>query len=61
VALTFRKLRQHFVAAVSPVELRRVHDAATLAEIRAAMDEHAVLVFHARAFTPEPARAESAG
>ena len=46
MTLTFRKLSTHFAAEVSPVELRRVHDAETLAEIRAGMDEHAVLVFH---------------
>ncbi len=45
MALTFRKLHPHFVAEVSPVDLKRVHDAETLARIRAGMDEFAVLVF----------------
>jgi len=38
---------------VSPIDLRQVHDAATLAEIRAGMDEYAVLVFHDQPFTDE--------
>ncbi len=37
MALTFRKLHPHFVAEVGPVDLRQVHDPATLARIRAAM------------------------
>ncbi len=45
MALTFRKLHPHFAAEVSAVDLRQVHDEATLAEIRAGMDEYAVLVF----------------
>ncbi|HKC05225.1 MAG TPA: TauD/TfdA family dioxygenase [Methylomirabilota bacterium] len=51
MALTFRKLHPHFVAEVGPVDLRRIHDPETLAEIRAGMDEHAVLVFHDQPFT----------
>jgi alpha-ketoglutarate-dependent 2,4-dichlorophenoxyacetate dioxygenase len=53
MALTFRKLQQHFAAEVSPIELRRVHDRETLAEIRAGMDEHAVLVFRDQPFTDQ--------
>ena len=53
MSLTFRKLHPHFVAEVSPVDLRRVHDRATLAEIRAGMDAHAVLVFREQALTDE--------
>jgi len=53
VTLTFRKLHPHFVAEVSPVDLRRVHDRETLAEIRAGMDEYAILVFHDQPFTDE--------
>jgi alpha-ketoglutarate-dependent 2,4-dichlorophenoxyacetate dioxygenase len=53
VSLSFQKLHPHFVAEVSPIDLRRVHDAATLAEIRAGMDEYAVLVFHDQPFTDE--------
>ena len=49
--LTFRKLHPHFVAEVSPVDLRRVHDRETLDEIRAGMDEYAVLVFRDQPFT----------
>ena len=38
MALTFRKLHPHFVAEVSALDLRHVHDRQTLAEIRAGMD-----------------------
>jgi alpha-ketoglutarate-dependent 2,4-dichlorophenoxyacetate dioxygenase len=51
--LTFRKLHQHFAAEVSPVDLRQVHDPETLAEIRAGMDEHAVLVFREQTFVDQ--------
>ncbi len=53
MALSFHKLHPHFVAEVGPVDLRRVHDAETLAAIRAGMDEHAVLVFHEQPFTDD--------
>ena len=53
MALTFRKLHPCFAAEVSLVDLRRVHDADTLAEIRAGMDEYAVLVFRDQPFTDE--------
>ena len=43
--LTFRPLHPLFVAEVSPVDLKQVRDEATLAQIRAGMDEYAVLVF----------------
>jgi alpha-ketoglutarate-dependent 2,4-dichlorophenoxyacetate dioxygenase len=45
MTLTFRKLHPHFVAEVSAIDLRRVYDRATLDEIRAGMDQYAVLVF----------------
>ena len=51
MVLTFRKLHPHFVAEVSPVDLRRVHDPETLAAIRGGMDEYAVLVFRDQPFT----------
>ena len=53
MALTLRKLHPHFVAEVGPIDLRRVHDPETLARIRAAMDEYAVLVFHDQPFTDD--------
>jgi alpha-ketoglutarate-dependent 2,4-dichlorophenoxyacetate dioxygenase len=53
VGLTFRKLHPTFVAEVSPIDLRQTHDPATLAEIRAGMDEHAILVFRDQPFTDE--------
>jgi alpha-ketoglutarate-dependent 2,4-dichlorophenoxyacetate dioxygenase len=53
MALRFRRLHPLFVAQVSPVDLRHVHDAELLAEIRAGMDEYAVLVFHDQPFTDD--------
>jgi alpha-ketoglutarate-dependent 2,4-dichlorophenoxyacetate dioxygenase len=53
MGLTFRKLHQHLAAEVSPVDLRQVHDPETLAEIRAGMDEHAVLVFRDQVFVDQ--------
>ena len=53
MALTFCKLHPHFVAEVSPIDLRQVHDPETLAEIRAGMDEYGVLVFRNQAFTDD--------
>jgi alpha-ketoglutarate-dependent 2,4-dichlorophenoxyacetate dioxygenase len=43
--LTLRKLHPHFVAEATGVLLRTLHDPDRLAEIRAGMDEYAVLVF----------------
>jgi alpha-ketoglutarate-dependent 2,4-dichlorophenoxyacetate dioxygenase len=53
MALTFHKLHPHFIAEVSPVDLRRVHDPDILAQIRAGMDEYAVLVFREQPFSDE--------
>jgi alpha-ketoglutarate-dependent 2,4-dichlorophenoxyacetate dioxygenase len=53
MALTFRRLHPHFVAEVSPIELRRVHDREILAEVRAGLDVYAILVFHDQSFTDE--------
>ena len=50
MTLTFERLHPHFVAQVGPVDLRRVHDEQTLAQIRAGMDEHAILVFRDQPF-----------
>jgi alpha-ketoglutarate-dependent 2,4-dichlorophenoxyacetate dioxygenase len=49
--LTFRALHPGFAAEAGPVDLRAVHDAETLARIRAGMDAHAVLVFRDQPFT----------
>ncbi|HSH06910.1 MAG TPA: TauD/TfdA family dioxygenase, partial [Burkholderiales bacterium] len=49
--LAFKRLHPTFFAEASPVALREVYDLETLDAIRAAMDEHAVLVFHEQAFT----------
>src|SRR5262249_17027360 len=43
--LSIEKLHPHFVGLVRSIDLRAVHDPKTLAEIRAGMDEYAVLVF----------------
>ena len=48
--LKFRPLHPLFVAEASPVDLRQVDDAETLARIRAGMDEYAVLVFRDQPF-----------
>jgi alpha-ketoglutarate-dependent 2,4-dichlorophenoxyacetate dioxygenase len=53
MTLTFQKLHPCFAAEVGPIELRCVHDADTLSQIRAAMDEYAVLVFRDQPFTDE--------
>jgi alpha-ketoglutarate-dependent 2,4-dichlorophenoxyacetate dioxygenase len=53
MALTFRKVHPHFAAEASPIDLRRVLDRATLEEIRAGMDEHAVLVFRDQPFADD--------
>ena len=53
MALTFRKLHPHFVAEASSVDLRQAHDRETLTQIRAGMDEYAVLVFRAQPFADE--------
>ena len=54
MALDLRQLHPVFAAEViSPIELRGVHDPATLAEIRAGMDQFAVLVFRDQLFTDE--------
>ena len=51
MSLKFARLQPHFAAEVSPVDLREVHDPETLAQIRAGMDEYAVLVFREQRFT----------
>jgi alpha-ketoglutarate-dependent 2,4-dichlorophenoxyacetate dioxygenase len=53
MALTFRKLHPYFVAEVSPVDLRQVYDHETLAQIRAGMDEYAILVFRDQPFADD--------
>lgn len=53
IDLRFKRLHAHFFAEASPISLRDTADAATLAAIRAAMDEYAVTVFHNQAFTGE--------
>jgi alpha-ketoglutarate-dependent 2,4-dichlorophenoxyacetate dioxygenase len=51
--LTFRALHPRFVAEVGVIDLRPTHDPGTLAEIRAGLDEYAVLVFRGQAFADE--------
>ena len=52
-AVAFRRLHSSFFAEAGPIALRETFDGATLAAIRAAMDEHAVLVFHDQVFTDD--------
>lgn len=51
VTLAFHKLHPYFVAEVTGLDLRQVHDQETLNLIRAGMDEHAVLVFRDQPFS----------
>jgi alpha-ketoglutarate-dependent 2,4-dichlorophenoxyacetate dioxygenase len=53
MVLTFHQLHSCFVAEVSAVALRNVHDQETLARIRAGMDRYAVLVFHDQFLTDD--------
>ena len=53
MGLSFRKLHPHFAAEVEPIDLRGAADRGTLGEIRAAMDEYAVLVFRDQPFTDD--------
>jgi alpha-ketoglutarate-dependent 2,4-dichlorophenoxyacetate dioxygenase len=53
MAFQLRKLRPNFAAEVTGIDLRTAFDAAILASLRAAMDEHAVLVFPGQPFTNE--------
>lgn len=50
MALAFRRLHPLFAAEAGAIDLRRLADRATLEEIRAAMDEYAVLVFRDQPF-----------
>jgi alpha-ketoglutarate-dependent 2,4-dichlorophenoxyacetate dioxygenase len=50
MTLTFKPLHPIFAAEVSPVDLRQVHDSATLGQIRSGMDQYAVLVFRDQCF-----------
>ena len=49
--LNFRSLHPSFAAEVSTVKLGETHDPEVLAQIRAGMDRHAVLVFRDQTFT----------
>ena len=48
--LTFNSLHPLFAAEVSLVDLRTVHDSATLDQIRGGMDQYGVLVFRSQPF-----------
>ena len=48
--LSFRPLHPLFAAEVSPIDLRLAADSGTLEQIRAGMNEYAVLVFRDQAF-----------
>ena len=49
--VSIRKLHPHVGGEVSPIDLRQVHDRATLEQLRTGMDEHGVLVFRNQPFT----------
>jgi alpha-ketoglutarate-dependent 2,4-dichlorophenoxyacetate dioxygenase len=51
MSLHYRKLTPHFAAEVTGVDLRAVHDRATLDELRSGMDEYGVLVFRNQPFS----------
>jgi hypothetical protein len=51
MTLRFKKLHPSFMAEVSPVDLRTVHDEPTLQALRAAMTDFGVLVFHDQHFS----------
>ncbi len=53
MSLAFRKLHPHFAAEAGASDLRTVADKATLDEIRAGMDQFAVLVFRDQPFADE--------
>jgi alpha-ketoglutarate-dependent 2,4-dichlorophenoxyacetate dioxygenase len=53
MALTFRPLNPHFAAEVSRLDLRGVRDRDTLDQIRAGMDQYAVLVFRDQPFSDQ--------
>ena len=51
MTITIRRLHPHVGGEVSPIDLRQVHDRATLEQLRAGMDEYGVLVFRNQPFT----------
>jgi alpha-ketoglutarate-dependent 2,4-dichlorophenoxyacetate dioxygenase len=51
--VTFHKLHLHVGAEVSAIDLRQVHDRATLEQLRAGMDAYGVLVFRNQPFTDQ--------
>ncbi len=51
MSVTIHKLHAHVGAEVSAIDLRQLHDRATLEQLRAGMDEHGVLVFRKQPFT----------
>jgi len=53
MAVTFTPLGTTFAAEVSPLDLRQVRDRDTLMQLRAGMDQYAVLVFRNQPFTNE--------
>jgi alpha-ketoglutarate-dependent 2,4-dichlorophenoxyacetate dioxygenase len=53
MAITFKPLGSVFVAEVSPIDLRQARDRETLMQLRAGMDQYAVLVFRNQPFTNE--------
>lgn len=53
MTLTIRKIKEHLGAEVSGADLTKVTDDTVVAEIKAALDEHSVLVFRDQRFDDE--------
>jgi alpha-ketoglutarate-dependent 2,4-dichlorophenoxyacetate dioxygenase len=53
MTISIRQLHPHFVGEVGPIDLRTVHDRATLEALRDGMDRYGVLVFRNQPFTDE--------
>lgn len=51
MTITFKKLHPTFMAQVSPIDLREVHDEATLEQLRQGMADFGVLVFKGQQFS----------
>jgi len=53
MALTIRRLTDHFAAEIGGVNLTKPVDDATVAELQSALDDHSVLVFRSQRFEDE--------
>ena len=53
MTISIKQLHPHFVGEVGPIDLRTVHDRATLEALRDGMDRYGVLVFRNQPFTDQ--------